>query len=197
MRMKTCPRCDSSLDDEARYCVDCGPSNGGRRRGTRRVRTAAGPAGGRRVRGTGGGGGGDFGNAGNAESDGGGSGFVPTEQLTDREQLWRRGWLLRRLRDDCRRAHAGPAGRRLPLILGGIAILPPIPSSDRGAAREPAETRGDGRAVRGVRAARRRAARSLINTSSKIATRGTRATRSGSRWLPQPRAPDRRCCRSP
>jgi len=24
MRMKTCPRCDSSLDDEARYCVDCG-----------------------------------------------------------------------------------------------------------------------------------------------------------------------------
>jgi len=41
--------------------------------------------------GRGGGGGGDFGNAGNAESDGGGSGFVPTEQLTDREQLWRRG----------------------------------------------------------------------------------------------------------
>ncbi|MFC6772188.1 zinc-ribbon domain-containing protein, partial [Halorubrum pallidum] len=22
--MKSCPRCESSLDDEARYCVECG-----------------------------------------------------------------------------------------------------------------------------------------------------------------------------
>jgi len=125
MRMKTCPRCDSSIDDEARYCVECGaPQTEDAaeeldeyvQRQAQQVAAESGGAAG----------GGDAGGAGGSDGSDGGSRFVPTEELTDREQLWRRG---------CYVAGYGTivvALTRVPqigaflLILGGIAILPPI-----------------------------------------------------------------------
>jgi hypothetical protein len=122
--MKTCPRCESSIDDEARYCVDCGaPQTEAAaeeldeyvQRQAQQVATDPGAAGG-------GGGSG-------ASDDGGDSGvgaFVPTEALTHREQLWRRG---------CYAAGYGtivvaltlvPQAGAFLLILGGVAILPPV-----------------------------------------------------------------------
>jgi len=183
MRMKTCPRCDSSLDDEARYCVAAAP----KRRTPPRNSTSTysgrpsrwPPSPGGRAAG-----GGDFGNdGGGTGNDGGGSGFVPTEQLTDREQLWAPRLLRLRLRDDSssrsrwsRRSVPSPDSRR-------DRDLAADPPPDRGAAREPAETRGDGRAVRGIRAARRRAARGFISHSRHRPP----ATRSETRPPPPPR----------
>ena len=65
------------------------------------------------------------GNAGNAGSDDG-SGFVPTEQLTDREQLWRRGCYVVGYGTIVVALTLVPQAGAFPLILGGIAILPPI-----------------------------------------------------------------------
>ncbi|RLM63044.1 zinc ribbon domain-containing protein [Halorubrum sp. Atlit-26R] len=115
--MKTCPRCDSSLDDEARYCVECGTPqtedaadelNEFVQRQAQQVA---------------------------AESEGGvdgdedgGSGFVPTEELTDREQLWRRGCYVLgygTIVVALTLVQNNPLSA-LPLILAGIAILPPI-----------------------------------------------------------------------
>jgi hypothetical protein len=128
MRMKTCPRCDSSLDDEARYCVDCGaPQTEDAAEELdeyvqRQAQQVAAESGG-----TGGGGGGDFGNdGGGTGNDGGGSGFVPTEQLTDREQLWRRGCYVFGYGTIVVALTLVPQVGAFPLILGGIAILPPI-----------------------------------------------------------------------
>ena len=113
--MKTCPRCDSSLDDEARYCVECGTPqtedaadelNEFVQRQAQQVA---------------------------AESEGGvdgdedgRSGFVPTEDLTDREQLWRRGSYVVGYGTVVIALTRVPAPESWPLILAGVAILPPI-----------------------------------------------------------------------
>jgi len=117
MRMKTCPRCDSSLDDEARYCVECGaPQTEDAaeeldeyvQRQAQQMTADSGGAGG--------------GNDGS----GGGSGFVPTDQLTDREQLWRRGCYVLGYGTIVVALTLVPQIGAFPLILGGLAILPPI-----------------------------------------------------------------------
>ncbi|WP_123623811.1 zinc ribbon domain-containing protein [Halorubrum sp. CSM-61] len=116
--MKTCPRCDSSLDDEARYCVECGaPQTDAAaeeldeyvQRQAQQLTAESGGASG-----------------GNTGGNGGGSGFVPTEELTDREQLWRRGCYVLGYGTIVVALTLVPQIGAFPLILGGIAILPPI-----------------------------------------------------------------------
>jgi hypothetical protein len=116
MRMKTCPRCDSSLDDEARYCVECGApqTEDAAEELDEYVQRQAQQT----ASGSGSGGGGNEG------SDG--SGFVPTEELTDREQLWRRGCYVLGYGTIVVALTLVPKIGAFPLILGGIAILPPI-----------------------------------------------------------------------
>ncbi|GAB7009665.1 zinc ribbon domain-containing protein [Halorubrum trueperi] len=118
--MKTCPRCDLSLDDEARYCVECGaPQTEDAaeeldeyvQRQAQQVAAEPGNAG--------------AGNSGNGGTDGG-SGFVPTEDLTDREQLWRRGCYVFGYGTIVVALTLVPQVGAFLLILGGIAILPPI-----------------------------------------------------------------------
>ncbi|KDS91394.1 hypothetical protein FK85_02600 [Halorubrum saccharovorum] len=117
--MKTCPRCDSSLDDEARYCVECGaPQTEDAaeeldeyvQRQAQQVAADSGAEGG-----------------GSDGSDGDdGSRFIPTEELTDREQLWRRGCYVLGYGTIVVALTLVPQVGAFPLILGGIAILPPI-----------------------------------------------------------------------
>ena len=121
--MKTCPRCDSSLDDEDRFCVECGaPQTEDAAEELdeyvqRQAQQVAAESGG----GVGGGmgGGGESG----GEDD---SGFVPTAQLSDREQLWRRGCYVAGYGTIVVALTLVPQIGAFPLILGGIAILPPI-----------------------------------------------------------------------
>ncbi|WP_144925633.1 zinc ribbon domain-containing protein [Halorubrum salsamenti] len=118
--MKTCSRCDSSLDDEARYCVECGaPQTEDAaeelddyvQRQAQQVAADSGDAGG---------------GGGHAGSGGDGSGYVSTEELTDREQLWRRGCYVLGYGTIVVALTLVPQIGSFPLILGGIAILPPI-----------------------------------------------------------------------
>ncbi|QKY16781.1 zinc ribbon domain-containing protein [Halorubrum sp. CBA1229] len=119
--MKTCPRCESSIDDEARYCVDCGaPQTEAAaeeldeyvQRQAQQVAADSGAAGG----------GGTDGGSG----DGGVAGFVPTEELTDREQLWRRGCYVAGYGTIVVALTLVPQAGAFLLVLGGIAILPPV-----------------------------------------------------------------------
>lgn len=121
MRMKTCPRCESSIDDEARYCVDCGAPQTEPaaeefdeyvQRQARQVADGSGAAGDGFGEGSGGG--------------DGGTGFAPTGDLTDREQLWRRGCYVLGYGTVVVALTLVPAIGSFLLILGGIAILPPI-----------------------------------------------------------------------
>ena len=118
MRMKTCPRCESSIDDEARYCVDCGApqTEAAAEELDEYVREQA-----RKVAGDSGG----FGDGG-AGDDGGVAGFVPTEELTDREQLWRRGCYVAGYGTIVVALTLVPQVGAFLLILGGIAVLPPV-----------------------------------------------------------------------
>ena len=109
--MKTCSRCDSSLDDEARYCVNCGAPqtedaadelNKYVQRQAEQVTVES------------------------EDGDDSRSGFSPTEELTDREQLWRRGCYVLGYGTIVVALTRVPAPESWPLILGGIAILPPI-----------------------------------------------------------------------
>lgn len=123
--MKTCPRCDSSLDDEARFCVECGaPQTEDAAEELdeyvqRQAQQVAAESGG----GGGGNGGMDGSDGASGEAD---SGFVPTAQLSDREQLWRRGCYVAGYGTIVVALTRLPQIGAFPLILGGIAILPPI-----------------------------------------------------------------------
>ncbi len=118
MKMKTCPRCDSSIDDEARYCVECGApqTEDAAEELDEYVQRQA-----QQVAAESGGGGG--GNDGGGDD---GSRFLPTEELTDREQLWRRGCYVLGYGTIVVALTLVPQIGSFPLILGGIAILPPI-----------------------------------------------------------------------
>lgn len=122
--MKTCPRCESSIDDQARYCIDCGAPQTEPaaeefdeyvQRQAQQVAAESGTAGD------------GFGDDSVGGSDGDGvSRFVPTEDLTDREQLWRRGCYVAGYGTIVVALTLVPAIGAFLLILGGIAILPPI-----------------------------------------------------------------------
>lgn len=118
MRMKTCPRCESSIGDEARYCIDCGaPQTEAAAEELdeyvqQRAQQVAADSG--------------MGDGGGGSDDGGAAGFVPAEELTDREQLWRRGCYVFGYGTIVVALTLAPQIGAFPLILGGIAILPPI-----------------------------------------------------------------------
>ncbi|WP_434521205.1 zinc-ribbon domain-containing protein [Halorubrum sp. AS12] len=113
--MPSCPRCEASIAEEARYCAQCGApqTEDAAEELDEYVQRQA-----EQVSGGGGGGG----NTGDSD------GFADMADLSDREQLWRRGCYvvgygtvvvaLTLIRDEGVTA--------FPLILAGIAILPPI-----------------------------------------------------------------------
>lgn len=122
MRMKTCPRCESSIDDEARYCSNCGAPQTEPaaeefdeyvQRQARQVATESGATG-------------DGVGDGPARGDGGESGFAPAAELTDRQQLWRRGCYVAGYGTTVVALTLVPQIGAFLLILGGIAILPPV-----------------------------------------------------------------------
>ncbi len=135
MRMKSCPRCEASIDDSARYCVECGaPQTEAAaeeldeyvQRQARKVvaesdAAGTGPA---ATDGSGAPGGGAAG----GEATGGVDGLknAAAAELSDREQLWRRGCYVLGY------GTVAVAFTRITspgawfLLLGGIAILPPI-----------------------------------------------------------------------
>lgn len=125
MRMKTCPRCEASIDDSARFCSQCGAPQTEEAAGEldeyvrQQAEQVAAESGG--VRGDGG------------RSGGAGSGDVTTadvfgvavEELTDREQLWRRGsYVVGYATVVVALTQITNPGAWF-LLLGGIAILPP------------------------------------------------------------------------
>ncbi|OYR82364.1 zinc ribbon domain-containing protein [Halorubrum sp. E3] len=110
--MKTCPRCDSSIEQEARYCVECGApqTEAAAEEFDKRVQQQA-----QKVA---------------AESGNAGGGAGPehtlTDQLSDREQLWRRTCYVFGYGTIVGAFTLVPQVASFFLILGGIAILPPI-----------------------------------------------------------------------
>ncbi|SDF68766.1 zinc-ribbon domain-containing protein [Halorubrum xinjiangense] len=111
--MASCPRCEASIDDEARYCAQCGApqTEDAAQELDEYVQRQA-----EQVAGSGGGG-----------SDGGGpDGFADMADLSDREQLWRRGCYVVGYGTVVVALTLVPAVGAFPLILAGIAILPPI-----------------------------------------------------------------------
>ena len=119
--MKTCPRCESSIDDEARYCADCGApqTEAAAEELDEYVQRQA-----RQVAGDSGAGGENGGES--SDGDGGVAALVPTEELTDREQLWRRGCYVAGYGTVVVALTLVPQVGAFLLILGGIAILPPV-----------------------------------------------------------------------
>ena len=122
--MKSCPRCEASIDDGARFCVECGaPQTEDAAEELdeyvqRQAETVVAESG----TGADGGNGGSGGDE-NSEAT---SRFVPTEDLTDREQLWRRGCYVLGYGTIVVALTLVPAIGAFVLILGGIVILPPI-----------------------------------------------------------------------
>ncbi|ELZ38834.1 zinc ribbon domain-containing protein [Halorubrum tebenquichense] len=113
--MPSCPRCDAPTDDGDRYCAECGApqtEDAAEELDEYVQRQAQQVAGG----GGGGEGGGDS---------GGGDGFADMADLNDREQLWRRGCYAVGYGTIVVALSIG-AISSIPLILAGIAILPPI-----------------------------------------------------------------------
>ncbi len=124
MRMKSCPRCEASIDDSARFCSQCGaPQNEEAAEELdqyvkRQAKQMAAESG--KGSGTGGAGGGGSGDVTAADVFG-----VAAEELTEREQLWRRGsYVLGYATIVIALTQITNPGAWF-LLLGGIAILPP------------------------------------------------------------------------
>ena len=108
--MPSCPRCEASIAEEARYCAQCGApqtEDAAEELDEYVQRQAEQVAGG----------GGDS---------GGPDGFTDMADLSDREQLWRRGCYVVGYGTVVVALTLVPAVGAFPLILAGIAILPPI-----------------------------------------------------------------------
>ena len=110
--MPSCPRCDAPVDDDARYCAQCGApqtEDAAEELDEYVQRQAEQVA------------------SGGGDGDSGGSdGFSDMAELTDREQLWRRGSYVLGYGTVVVALTRVPAPESWPLILAGIAILPPI-----------------------------------------------------------------------
>lgn len=113
--MPSCPRCDAPVDDDVRYCAQCGAPQTEHaaeeldeyvQRQAEEVARESGGSGG--------------------DGPGDGDAFPSTEELTDREQLWRRGSYVLGYGTVVVALTRVPAPESWPLILAGIAILPPI-----------------------------------------------------------------------
>ena len=108
--MPSCPRCDASIAEEARYCAQCGTPQ------TEDAAEELDEYVQRQAEQVVGGGGGP----------GGSDGFADAADLSDREQLWRRGCYVVGYGTVVVAITLVPAVGAFPLILAGIAILPPI-----------------------------------------------------------------------
>lgn len=109
--MRSCPRCEASLDDDAHYCVECGApqTEDAAEELDEYVQQQA-----RQVA--------DERGGGDDESDG----FADAADLTDREQLWRRGCYVVGYGTVVVALTLVPRIGAFPLIVAGIAILPPV-----------------------------------------------------------------------
>ena len=108
--MPSCPRCEASVPEEARYCAQCGApqtEDAAEELDEYVQRQAEQVAGG----------GGDSGRS---------DGFADMADLSDREQVWRRGCYVVGYGTVVVALTLVPAVGAFPLILAGIAILPPI-----------------------------------------------------------------------
>jgi len=108
--MPSCPRCDAPVDDDARYCAQCGApqtEDAAEELDEYVQRQAEQVAGG-------------GGNSGGSDS------FTDMADLSDREQLWRRGCYVVGYGTVVVALTLVPAVGAFSLILAGIAILPPI-----------------------------------------------------------------------
>ena len=116
MRMKSCPRCETEIDESARFCVQCGApqTEDAAEELDEYVQKQA-----EQVAAESGMGGGD-GAAASGVAD------AAAEALSDREQLWRRGCYVAGYGTIVVALTLVPALHSWFLILGGIAILPPI-----------------------------------------------------------------------
>jgi len=110
--MKSCPRCEASLDDDARYCVECGApqTEDAAEELDEYVQRQAQQVADER--------GGDDGSA--------SGGVRDAVSLTDREQLWRRGCYVVGYGTVVVAITLIPQIGAFPLLLAGIAILPPV-----------------------------------------------------------------------
>jgi hypothetical protein len=115
--MPSCPRCEASIAEEARYCAQCGApqTEEAAEELDEYVQRQA-----EKVAGGGGGGGGG------GSDTGGSDGFGDMADLSDREQLWRRGCYVVGYGTVVVALTLVPAVGAFSLILAGIAILPPI-----------------------------------------------------------------------
>jgi len=115
--MPSCPRCEASIDESDRYCKQCGApqTEDAAEELDEYVQQQA-----EQVVAESDGGGGSDGGSNDA------SRFAPPGNLTDREQLWRRGCYVLGYGTIVVALTLVPAVGSFPLILGGIAILPPI-----------------------------------------------------------------------
>ena len=114
--MPACPRCEASITEEARYCAQCGApqtEDAAEELDKYVQRQAEQVAVG----------------SGSGSEDAGSRGtdaFPSTEELTDREQLWRRGSYVLGYGTVVIALTRVPAAESWLLILAGVAILPPI-----------------------------------------------------------------------
>lgn len=110
--MASCPRCEASINEKARYCAQCGApqtDDAAEELDEYVQRQAEQVAGG------------------GSSGDGGGSnGFADMSDLSDREQLWRRSCYVVGYGTIVVALTLVPEVGAFLLILAGIAILPPI-----------------------------------------------------------------------
>jgi len=108
--MPSCPRCEASVAEEARFCVQCGApqTEDAAEEFDEYVQRQAEQV------------------VGGGEESNGSDSFADMAELNDREQLWRRGCYVVGYGTVVVALTLVPAVGAFPLILAGIAILPPI-----------------------------------------------------------------------
>ncbi|WP_423995815.1 zinc-ribbon domain-containing protein [Halorubrum trapanicum] len=108
--MPSCPRCEASVPEEARFCAQCGApqTEDAAEELDEYVQRQAEQV------------------AGGGEDSNGSDSFADIADLNDREQLWRRGCYVVGYGTVVVALTLVPAVGAFPLILAGLAILPPI-----------------------------------------------------------------------
>ena len=108
--MRSCPRCEASIDDDARYCVECGApqTEDAAAELDEYVQRQA-----RQV-------------ADERDDESASDGLADAADLTDRGQLWRRGCYVVGYGTVVVALTLVPQIGALPLLVAGVVILPPV-----------------------------------------------------------------------